>query len=64
MTEGKFEPADYGQYSYMQYGGASLTVDEKLVPADVVKMVRDREKEIIDGLHRVNVNDAEPKSSA
>jgi basic membrane protein A and related proteins len=64
VAEGRFEAADYGQYSYMQYGGASLAVDDKLVPSDVVKMVREREKEITDGLFRVNVNDAEPKATA
>ncbi len=63
VTAGAFEPIDYGQFSFMQYGGASLALDEKLVPADVVKMVKEKEKEILDGLFRVNVNDAEPKSS-
>ena len=42
--------------------GASLAVDEKLVAPDVVKLVREKEKEITDGLFRVNVNDAEPKA--
>ena len=41
----------------------ALAMDEKLVPADVVKLVKEKEKEITDGLFRVNVNDAEPKSS-
>ena len=63
MLEGRFEAADYGPFSYMAHGGASLAMDEKLVPAEVVKLVKDKEKEIIDGLFRVNVNDAEPKSS-
>ena len=63
VSEGRFEAADYGQYSYMQYGGASLAVDDKLVPAEVVAAVKEKEKEITDGLFRVNVNDAEPKSS-
>ncbi len=62
VREGRFEAADYGQFSQMQYGGASLAMDEKLVPADVVKLVREKEKEITDGLFRVNVNDAEPKA--
>lgn len=64
VAEGRFEAADYGQYSYMQYGGASLAVDDKLVAPDVVKLVREKEKEITDGLFRVNVNDAEPKATA
>jgi basic membrane protein A and related proteins len=63
VMEGRFEAADYGPFSYMAHGGASLALDEKLVPAEVVKLVQDKEKEIIDGLFRVNVNDAEPKST-
>jgi basic membrane protein A len=63
VLEGRFEAADYGQYSYMAYGGASLAMDETLVPPDVAKLVKGKEKEIVDGLFRVNVNDAEPKSS-
>jgi basic membrane protein A len=63
VLEGRFEAADYGQYSHMSYGGASLALDEQLVAADTVKAVREKEKEILDGLFRVNVNDAEPKSS-
>jgi basic membrane lipoprotein Med (substrate-binding protein (PBP1-ABC) superfamily) len=63
VLEGRFEAADYGQYSTMAYGGASLAVDERLVAPDVVKLARDKEGEIRDGLFRVNVNDAEPKST-
>jgi hypothetical protein len=47
----------------MSYGGASLAMDEKLAGADTIAAVRAKEKEIADGLFRVNVNDAEPKSS-
>jgi basic membrane lipoprotein Med (substrate-binding protein (PBP1-ABC) superfamily) len=64
VMEGRFEAADYGPYSYMAQGGASLAMDPKLVPEDVARSVKDKEKEIVDGLFRVNVNDAEPKSSA
>jgi basic membrane protein A and related proteins len=63
VLEGRFEAADYGQYSQMAYGGASLAIDGALVAPDVVKLVKDKEKEITDGIFRVNVNDAEPKSS-
>ncbi len=63
VMEGRFQAEDYGPYSYMAHGGSSLSLDEKLVPPDVVKLVKDKEKEILDGLFRVNVNDAEPKSS-
>ena len=63
VRERRWEALDYGQFSHMQYGGASLALDEALVPADVVKLVRDKEREITEGLFRVNVNDAEPRSS-
>jgi len=62
VADGSFEAADYGQYSFMVYGGGSLVVDESLVPADVLATVREREQEIRDGLFRVNVNDARPRS--
>ena len=64
VIDGNFEAIDYGPYSFMAHGGASLAIDEKLVPVDVVKLVKDKEKEILDGLFRVNINDAEPKSTA
>lgn len=63
VTEGRFEPADYGQYSYMAYGGGSFVVDATLVDAADVEAADAKEQEIKDGLFRVNVNDAEPKST-
>jgi len=62
VAAGNFEAADYGQYSFMSYGGGSLVMDEKLVPADVADAVKAKEAEIMDGLFRVNVNDARPVS--
>lgn len=62
VAEGRFEAADYGQYSFMGYGGSSLVMDESLIPADVVAKVRATEQDIMDGLFRVNVNDTEPVS--
>lgn len=62
VASGSFEAADYGQYSFMAYGGGSLVIDENLVPADVVAAVREKETEIMDGLFRVNVNDERPVS--
>ena len=62
VTSGNFEASDYGQYSFMAYGGGSLVLDEKLVPADVVDAVKAKETEIMDGLFRVNVNDERPVS--
>ncbi|MCF3593024.1 BMP family protein [Rhodobacteraceae bacterium LMO-12] len=62
VAGGSFEAADYGQFSFMGYGGGSLVADEALVPADVMKAVKEKEAEILDGLFRVNVNDAAPVS--
>ena len=63
VTDGTFTAEDYGPYSYMKPGGSTLAMDEKLVPADVVALVKAKEKEILDGTFVVKVNDAEPKSS-
>ncbi|MCF6327196.1 MAG: BMP family protein [Devosiaceae bacterium] len=62
VAEDRFEPADYGQYSFMGYGGGSLAMDESLIPDDVVSQVKAVEQDIMDGLFRVNVNDTEPVS--
>lgn len=62
VKSGNFEAADYGQFSFMGYGGGSLVLDEELVPAEVVAATRAKEAEIMDGLFRVNVNDARPVS--
>ena len=62
VASGSFEASDYGQFSFMAYGGGSLVLDEELVPAETVAAVRAKEAEIMDGLFRVNVNDARPVS--
>lgn len=62
VAGGSFEASDYGQYSFMAYGGGSLVMDESLVSAETAAAVRARETEIMDGLFRVNVNDARPVS--
>jgi len=62
VAENRFEAADYGQYSFMGYGGSSLAMDESLIPDDVVSQVKALEQDIMDGLFRVNVNDTEPVS--
>ena len=62
VAGGTFEAADYGQYSFMAYGGGSLVVDETLVPAEVIAKVKETENEILNGMFRVNVNDAPPVS--
>jgi basic membrane lipoprotein Med (substrate-binding protein (PBP1-ABC) superfamily) len=46
----------------MVHGGASLTLDDKLVPQEVVDLVKAKEKEILEGAFRVNINDEEPTS--
>ena len=62
VAGGTFEAADYGQYSFMAYGGGSLVMDESLVSADTAAAVKEREGEILGGLFRVNVNDDRPVS--
>lgn len=61
-----FKADDYGQYSFMKFGGCSLaplgTFDGK-VPADVMAKVTAREAEIKSGAFTVAVDDSEPKSS-
>jgi basic membrane lipoprotein Med (substrate-binding protein (PBP1-ABC) superfamily) len=63
VREGSFEPIDYGQFSYMAFGGGSLVYDADLVPADVLEEVKQVEADILAGLFRVNVNDDEPVST-
>jgi basic membrane protein A len=63
VIEGRFTPEDYGPYSYMAHGGGSFVVDETLVDAATLEAAKAKEQEIRDGLFRVNVNDAEPKST-
>lgn len=63
VIEGRFTPEDYGPYSYMAHGGGSFVVDETLVDAATLEAVKAKEQELRDGLFRVNVNDAEPKST-
>lgn len=62
VSSGSFEAADYGQYSFMAFGGGSLVMDESLVDAETVAAVKAKEAEILDGLFRVNVNDQRPVS--
>ena len=66
VRDGSFTAEDYGQFSTMKFGGASLapfgTFDDK-IPAEVKALVRTREAEIREGMYRVNVNDSEPRST-
>jgi len=62
VAAGTFEADDYGQYSYMKYGGGSLVMDSSLVPGDVVARVLERQAEILSGKYVVVVNDERPVS--
>ncbi|MEZ5651608.1 MAG: BMP family protein [Burkholderiaceae bacterium] len=66
VRSGKFAPDDYGKYSMMQYGGSELaplgTFADK-VPAELMSKVRAREKAILDGSFKVEVDDGQPKGS-
>jgi basic membrane protein A and related proteins len=64
VRTGSFEAADYGQYSFMSYGGASLApLDPALVPPELLQQVEERQAEILSGMFRVNINDSEPRST-
>ncbi|RYH10987.1 BMP family protein [Tropicimonas sp. IMCC6043] len=62
VAAGTFEAADYGVYSYMEYGGGSVVVDETLVPAEVLDAVKAKEAAILSGDFTVEVNDEAPVS--
>lgn len=67
IKDGTFKAEDYGQYSYMKYGGGTLaplgTFDSK-VPAELKQKVKQREAAIKAGTFTVKVDDAEPKPTA
>ncbi len=62
VKSGSYEAADYGQYSFMEYGGGSLAMDTNLVPADVAAAVTARAEEITNGSFTVTINDEAPVS--
>jgi len=66
IKDGTFKAEDYGTYSMMKHGGASLAplgTFEGKVPSDIMEKVAQKEKAIRDGSFTVKVNDSEPKSS-
>jgi basic membrane protein A and related proteins len=63
VAAGGFEPADYGSYSTMAYGGASFVVDDTLADTASVAAARTRERKIKDGQFRVEIDDSEPRST-
>jgi len=62
VSNGTYSADDYGQYSFMEYGGGSLVLDESLVPADIVSLVKAKEAAIMDGSYTVVINDDAPVS--
>ncbi len=65
VEAGVYTAQDYGTFSTMAKGGASLAPfhdwKDKL-PADVMKLVMDKQQAILDGDFRVSVNEATPVS--
>ncbi|MEN2980412.1 BMP family protein [Tistrella bauzanensis] len=66
VKDGSFKAEDYGSYSNMKPGGASLapygTFDDK-IPADLKARVEAKKAAILDGGFTVAVDDTEPKST-
>ncbi|MCF6343181.1 MAG: BMP family protein, partial [Devosiaceae bacterium] len=60
IVDGSYVGADYSIYSYMAHSGGSLTMDETMIPAEIVSMVKAKQAAIMDGSFVVNVNDEEP----
>ena len=64
VKAGEFEAEDYGRYSFMEHGGASLApMDPELVGEDVIGLVLEKEAEIKSGKLKVEIDDSEPKST-
>lgn len=66
VKAGTFKAEDYGQYSYMKYGGSSLSplgTFENRVPEDLKNKVQERQAQILAGKFTVEINDSEPKST-
>jgi basic membrane protein A and related proteins len=62
VAAGTYTAEDYGQYSYMAYGGGSVVVDETLVSAETLAAIKAKEAAIMDGSFTVIVNNNEPVS--
>lgn len=65
VTAGTFGPDNYGVYSYMKEGGASLAplgTFQGRVPEDAMQLVREREAAIKAGDYEVEIDDSEPSS--
>lgn len=66
VRAGTFTAADYGVYSFMREGGASMaplgTFEDK-ISAEIKALVAEKEAAIKDGSFTVEINDEEPTSS-
>jgi len=65
VKDGTFSAADYGMYSTMKEGGATLAplgTFEGKVPQEAMDMVEARKAEIMSGDYVTEINDEEPKS--
>ena len=61
----RFKAEDYGQYSMMRHGGASLAPlgsFESRIPKDIVQKVRERELAMREGRFEVKVDDSAPRA--
>ncbi len=66
VEAGSYTGLDLKDFSMMAYGGASLAPlygFEQTLDADLLKMVREREQQITDGLFRVNIDEATPNGA-
>ncbi|APE44375.1 BMP family ABC transporter substrate-binding protein [Sulfitobacter alexandrii] len=66
VKAGEFTAADYGVYSFMKEGGASLApfgTFEGKIPQEALDLIEERTKAIEAGEFTVEINDEEPKSS-
>ena len=66
VKEGKFEAADYKEWTMMQKGGASLAPYyefEDRIPAEIKAKVEETKAAILAGDFEVKINDEEPKST-
>lgn len=62
VAAGTYTAEDYGKYSYMGEGGGSLVIDEGLVSAETLSMIRAKEADIVAGTFTVPVNNDAPVS--
>ena len=59
----EFKAADYGIYSHMEFGGCSLAplgTFEGKVPAAAMALVQSRMADILNGTHKVAIDDSDP----